>query len=279
MRSTKTPSTAEASSIADRFPSYPLGALNAQQQEQFVRIAEGELCPCKGSTESLAICLESTDDSCALAQEAARVLIRGIQRRHSDPMISKAIADGLKQSAQHHPFALEHAPSQGASKAKVTMVVFADFECPYCKRMAQISDRMLAQFPNDLRVYFLHYPLASHSNATDAAIAAVAAQRQGKFWPYHDKLFQEQQALSRAMDATSLLQQWAKELGMDMKRFQEDMDDPTSYDRVRAQQQQGREANVRGTPSVFINGVAFSDIQSESALRDHIQSLIEEHYP
>src|SRR5690625_7010382 len=69
------------------------------------------------------------------------------------------------------------------------------------------------------------------------------------------------------MDAIPLLRTWAQELGLDLKQFQKDMENPDTYAAVRAQQQQGQDAGIRGTPSVFINGKAFSDIQSEGAIR------------
>lgn len=272
-------SKAEAIQVDKNFPSIPLNELPQDHKAQFIRVADNELCPCKNSVNSLSTCLEAPDATCAQAREAARVLFHGVQRHHTDDELSKSIADALKLAAQQHTFALTNAPAQGAKNPRVTMVIFADFECPYCKRMAQISDRMLRAFPNDLRVYFLHFPLASHHNATDAALAALAAQNQGKFWPYHDKLFQQQQALAQAMDASSLLRKWAEELGLDLKQFQQDIENPTTYERMRAQQQSGRKAHVQGTPAVFLNGVAFPEIGSESALRAHIQSLIEEHTP
>jgi len=278
-RSAQPKTSAEKQGIEARFSAFPMRDLNAQQQAQFTRVAEGELCPCPHATDSLAACFEDANARCDLAREAGRILFRGVQRRQSDPALSKAIADGLKQVQTSHTFALENLPYQGAETPKVTLVVFADFECPYCKRMAQITDRLLEQFPDTLRVYFLHYPLPSHGNATDAAIAAHAAHQQGKFWPYHDRIFQEQQTLSRSMDAIPLLRTWAQELGLDLKQFQKDMENPDTYAAVRAQQQQGQDAGIRGTPSVFINGKAFSDIQSEGAIRAHIQSLIKEHRP
>lgn len=272
-------SNAASDSIDARFKAVSLQDLNDAQQEQFQRIAEGELCPCKGSTESLARCLEAQDGTCKQAHTAARIAQRSITQGHSDAQTALAIQKGLKQAAKSHTFALEGVPYQGAKKPTVTMVVFADFECPYCQRMAKITERMLKAFPKDLRVYFMHFPLASHSNATDAAIAAYAAHKQGKFWPYHDKLFSEQRALQGAIDAEPLLRTWAEELGLDVEKFQEDIDNTESYATVRSQQESGRNAEVRGTPAIFLNGVAFSDIGSERALRAHIQSLIEEHTP
>lgn len=275
-------STATASaepSIDARFKALALDDLNDEEQQQFQRVAEGELCPCKGSTESLARCLEAPKGTCSNARLAGHTLLQNILRGRSDAQLSRAIAQQLKAAANRHTFALEGLPHQGAKKPTVTMVIFADFECPYCKRMAQITDDLLRAYPKDLRVYFMHFPLASHSNATDAAIAAYAAHKQGKFWPYHDKLFNEQRALQRAIDAEPQLQAWAKELGLDIKQFERDIEDAESYAAVRAQQESGRNANVRGTPAIFLNGVAFSDLGSERALRAHIQSLIEENQP
>lgn len=272
------PSTSSAS-IDARFPAFPLDAFDAAQKQQFVRVAESELCPCEGSTDSLATCFEADDVTCGLARDAGRALYAGVKERAPDTVISKRIAKAIQTAQATHTFPLDDAPWRGADKPSVTMVIFADFQCPYCHRMAQMADQLLSAHPNDLRVYFLQFPLAGHSNATDAAIASIAAQKQGKFWAYHDKLFKEQRTLSAAIDAMPILLQWAESLALDTEKFKEDMNDSAIYARVRAEKASGRTANVRGTPAVFLNGVAFSDIGSYAAIQTKVQSLIKDNAP
>ncbi|HIA01226.1 MAG TPA: hypothetical protein EYN06_04600 [Myxococcales bacterium] len=100
-----------------------------------------------------------------------------------------------------------------------------------------------------LRVVFKHFPLGFHVNARPAAAAAIAAQRQGKFWDYHDLLFQNMKRLSR-----SDLINWAKVIGLDLPRFEKDLIDLKVQSQISQEQAEGTRAGVRGTPSVFLNG-------------------------
>ena len=80
--------------------------------------------------------------------------------------------------------------------AKITLVEFADYECPHCKRFQPVLRQILDEFPGDVKLYFKHYPLPQHTNARLAAEAAVAAQKQGKFWQFQDKLWDQQDDLT-----------------------------------------------------------------------------------
>ena len=94
-----------------------------------------------------------------------------------------------------------------------------------------------------------HFPLPSHSFARKAAIGAVAAEKQGKFWEMHEKLFANQKQLSDAK-----VEEIARELGLNMERFDQDLKDPEVQDRIDRDLNIGQQANVRGTPTVFLNG-------------------------
>lgn len=149
------------------------------------------------------------------------------------------------------PWGLAGQPVIGPMDATVTIVVFSDFECPFCSRGA-ITMHALLQDPrwaDDLRVVFMHFPLAFHQDAEPAARASVAAHAQGAFWPYHDRLFDNQRALGRDDLLAS-----AGALGLDVEAFEAVMDDPATAALVQAQMAMGQSLGVRGTPNFFING-------------------------
>src|ERR1019366_6506628 len=145
------------------------------------------------------------------------------------------------------------APQVGGKEPKITLIEFSDFQCPYCSRAKGTLDELQKQYKDDLQITFRHYPLPFHNNAMPAAIAAVAAQEQGKFWQMHDKLFANQQAL-----AVAELEKYAQEIGLDMAKFKAAIDNPKTKTAVEADAKMGSSFGVGGTPSFFINGHSFS---------------------
>ena len=146
-------------------------------------------------------------------------------------------------------FDLSGRPSMGAKDPKVTIVEFSDFQCPYCARAIEPVKALVEAFPDQVAVYFLHFPLSFHEQAMPAAKAAVCAQKQGKFWPMHDKIFEKQSAMS-----DSDLASYARGLELDMKAWDACMADPKTEAFVKADMAQGTDAGVSGTPSFYVNG-------------------------
>src|SRR5262249_55036236 len=108
---------------------------------------------------------------------------------------------------------LGESPVQGSGDAKVTVIVFADFQCPFCARSESTLAQLLQTYGDELRIVFKNYPLPFHDDALLAARAALAANEQGKFWPYHHVLFQHQSALDR-----DSLERFAGDVGMNVVR-------------------------------------------------------------
>jgi len=108
---------------------------------------------------------------------------------------------------------------------------------------------LLEQYPEDVKVIFKNYPLARHAYSKKAAIAAAAAQRQEKFWEYHDRLFENYDRLD-----DQKFREIARELNLDLEKFEKDMNDPATILRVDKDYQLGRSVGVGGTPTVFVNG-------------------------
>jgi protein-disulfide isomerase len=138
----------------------------------------------------------------------------------------------------------------GASHAPVTIVEYADFECPTCKQAAPAVKLLLERFPGRLRVVFRHYPLEQlHPHALAAAQAAECAAGQGKFWEMHDLLFANQEHLKN-----SQLHSYAERLQLDMARYTAEMDDQVHLQTIREDVAGANRSGIRGTPGFFVNG-------------------------
>ena len=139
-------------------------------------------------------------------------------------------------------------PTRGHRNAKVTLVVFTDFECPFCAKAAPRIQSLVDKYRGDLRVVFKNQPLPMHDRARVAAKAALAADEQGKFWPMHDALF-----ASRALDPVSL-EATATELGLDLPRWRAAMAGDAIERRLAADVVDAHRLDVTGTPTFFVNG-------------------------
>jgi protein-disulfide isomerase len=140
-------------------------------------------------------------------------------------------------------------PAKGNPRAPVTVVVFSDFQCPYCSRVEPTLKQVEQAYPQEVRLVWKNKPLDFHPNAMPAALAAEAAREQGKFWPMHDKMFAAQQELSPAA-----YERWARELGLDVARFKAAQASPAVKARVEADDQLAGRLGIDGTPTLVVNG-------------------------
>lgn len=151
---------------------------------------------------------------------------------------------------------LDDAPFRGPARAPVTVAVFSDFECPFCVRLEATLKAIEEAYPGKVRIAFRHMPLPMHEHARLAAKAAVAAESQGRFWQYHDVLVTHRDALDRES-----LRGYARDVGLDLARFDRDLADPKTEKRVSADEMQAASLNVTGTPVAFVNGRRVSGAQ------------------
>jgi len=141
--------------------------------------------------------------------------------------------------------------------ALVTIEEFGDFQCPPCSLMAEALKKIETDYGSRLKMIFHHFPLPMHAHARAAAIAAEAADKQGRFWEMHDLLYKEQGTWSKAPEGpSSLFNSYAGTIGLDMERFNKDLLDPTVVARVEADHELGASRGVTSTPTLFVNGVA-----------------------
>jgi protein-disulfide isomerase len=141
-------------------------------------------------------------------------------------------------------------PVKGSDDAPITIVEFSDFQCPFCSRGAQTLEDVVKEYPGKIKIVFKNLPLPFHPEAKPAAIAALAAGKQGKFWQMHDKLFANQNALG-----SDLYPALAKELGLDVNKFTKDLGDAELAKQVEEDAALAASLGIQGTPGFFVNGV------------------------
>lgn len=161
-----------------------------------------------------------------------------------------------------------NSPFKGPAEAKVSIIEFSDFECPYCSKGKQILEEVLAAYPKDVKVYFKNLPLPFHKEAAPAARAAYAAHKQGKFWEMHDSLFANQ----RNLGADFYLEQ-AKSLGLDIEKFKSDMASEEASKVIKEDEELARKHGIQGTPAFFVNGVL---VRGAFPL-EHFKKIIDRH--
>lgn len=151
-----------------------------------------------------------------------------------------------------HPYKidLKDTPVLGKDKAKYTLVIFSDFQCPYCKLAQATIQELKGIWGDDLRVAFKHLPLSFHENSRPAALAAYAAYKQGKFWEYHDILWNKQENLGE-----ELYLQSAQDLSLDLDKFNFDRASQAAQDYIEASIALAKELEIDGTPAFFFNGI------------------------
>jgi predicted DsbA family dithiol-disulfide isomerase len=194
-------------------------------------------------------------------------------KAHLESQRAQLVASNLRAAAQV-AFLMEpprtnvdaSGPSRGPADAPVVIVAFSDYECPFCKRADPTIEAVLAKYPTQVRLVFRHLPLdALHPHARTAAIASVCAEKQGKFWEYHAKLFENQHALG-----DEDLKKYASGLGLDMSAFDACLTGPEAAERVKVDAETARLAGITGTPAFFINGILLSGAQPLEAFQKWI---------
>src|SRR5262249_40244335 len=160
-------------------------------------------------------------------------------------------------------------PQLGPDNAPVTVVEFADFQCPFCGKAEPAVRQIREKYGDKIKLVYMDFPLPMHNNALDAAKAARCANEQGKFWPYHDQLFANQTKLS-PVD----LKGYAKNLQLDTTKFDACFDQAKYEAEVRKDMAEGQKLGVDGTPSFYIDGRPLIGAQPESAFASIIDEAL-----
>jgi predicted DsbA family dithiol-disulfide isomerase len=162
-------------------------------------------------------------------------------------------------------------PTIGPKDAKVTIFTFQDFECPHSQRGAKTLEPLLKQYAGKVRLVFKNRPLTFHQHAAAAAKAALAAHMQGRFWEYHNLLFENSRKLGEGV-----FLQLAKELHLDIDRFNTDRNSKTVEDQLNADIAEANENSLRSTPTLVMNGVLVTGTRSQSYFNNIMKRLLEQ---
>lgn len=160
-------------------------------------------------------------------------------------------------------------PVRGPANAPVSIVEFSDYQCPFCARSEPIIAEALKAYPDKVNFVYKHFPLVSiHKEAMGAARAAVAAQKQGKAWEMHDKLFQNARELSPEKYLAL-----AREIGLDAEKFEKDMNSPETTAQIQEDMALASKVGVAGTPTIFVGGKLLEN-RSVEGLKAMIDALL-----
>ncbi len=230
--------------------------MSETQKKLALKVMNAQMCNC-GCDMKVAEC-RLRDSSCRRSLIFARTIMDAIREGGSEAKVVEAyqakastFVEAKMPDDRGVVYAIQTSgsPVRGRTEASVTIVEFSDFQCPYCKELQETLDQVLKAFPQDVRLVFKQYPLNIHQYAHQASVAALAAHAQGKFWPLHDKLFQNFSAINEEN-----IKRWARETGLNMGQFEKDMQSGKFETAVQKDMADGAGAKVLGTPTIFVNG-------------------------
>jgi protein-disulfide isomerase len=204
--------------------------------------------------------------------------------KSSAPAVAQAISATQTASAQaeaqqnfrRYDVPTDDDPAIGLANAPITIVEFSDYQCPYCLQWhQQVFNQLRQDYPDKVRFVYRDFPLTSiHPEAGPAAEAANCANDQGAFWPYHDKLFSGQYALSE-----QAYKQYASDLGLDQGRFADCLSSHRYANEVQADFDFASSLGIRSTPTFFVNGIAVVGAQPYNVFKQVIDKELAGEFP
>ncbi len=259
------PSAEDAWKTSQTLGNIDLSGLTPVQKKAVLKVLREESCTCQCGMKA-AECIMK-DPNCSYSRALAKIAIDGVKDGKSLMEISKLMDASPKA---HRPKLLEApvtipvdgAPVRGPANARITLVEFSDFECPYCSAAVKQVDLVMAAYPKDVKLIYKQFPLSMHPHAELAAEASLAAGAQGKFWEMYEVLFKNFQRLSR-----SNIMPKAKDIGLDVDKFKADLESGKFKKDVDKDLADGETAGVYGTPSFYINGKQYNGEVTLAALK------------
>jgi thiol-disulfide isomerase/thioredoxin len=214
------------------------------------------LAPCSDTPVSIAQCIQEKR-ACNKCIPAAKTILRAVRDGYAKDQVEHAFHNRF--DADHvRNVPLDDSPTRGSSSAPIVLVEFADFTCPHCQMLAPQLDKFVDDRKEQIRFAYKFMPLngLGHERAEPAARAAWAAGMQGKFWEMHKKLFDNPERLEQGD-----FESYAKELGLDVAKFRIDMQAPGTTDKINRDRKMGDALDIKGTPTIYINGREYDKSQ------------------
>ena len=234
-------------------PGVDTSPLTPRERRDFSEYVQELPSPCSDVAVPIAQCVLEKRD-CPKCVPAARFVMKAVRSGRSREQL-ELLYKNRYDPATLKTIPIDGSPTLGPSDAPVTIVEFADFQCPVCQGAAPIVEKVVQDHKDKIRFVYKLIALSMHPRAEPAARAAIAAMNQGKFWEFHHRLF-ETQALE-----PSDLDKDARALGLDLSRFQSDQTATATNDRLDRDKQLFDDIHATGTPTIFVNGRDI-DVQS-----------------
>ena len=219
-----------------------------------------------GGSFFIADSLDRTTDQLELATEA----LGDLELAAAAPAARPPSRPNRPDANKEYDVEVGDAPTKGGENAKVTIIEFSDFQCPFCNRVSPTLALIEKEYGDQVQIAFKHMPLSFHAQAPQAHVASEAAHRQGKFWEMHDKIFSNQRDLS-----IPTLEGHARSIGLDMDRYAKDIADGSIKKKIDADLKEASGLNVSGTPAFFINGKFLSGAQPFANFKRLIDAALE----
>ncbi|HEU4408710.1 MAG TPA: thioredoxin domain-containing protein [Polyangiaceae bacterium] len=226
-------------------------SLTPRERREWSSYVSEQLAPCKDTPVPIAQCVREKR-ACKRCLPAARFLVTQVRNGGAREQVLDAYRSRFDNDRVKNVDVAD-TPMKGAPTAPITVVEWADFQCPFCKAASPALDELVTRFPGKVKLYFKNYPLPAHNLAEAAARAAIAAEAQGKFWEMHHKLFESSPA---GLEARGL-ESHARELGLKLDRFKADMESEATTARIAREKKQAETLGFSGTPLIYINGREF----------------------
>lgn len=246
------PASVEEPATPAQLPGVDTSSLTQRELGKWREYVSELLAPCADQPVSIAKCVTESR-ACNACLPAAKFLVERVRRGDARSQVEAAYRTRFSPEAVKS-IDIAGSPTRGAAKPVVTVVEWADFECPFCAVAAPVLKKLVESHPEQVQLVFKHYPLSAHEHSENAARAAVAAQRQNKFWPLQQAMFDAQKS---GLDEPNILK-LAREVGLDIKGFEADLASESTADSVARDRKQADALGLDGTPMIYINGRHFT---------------------
>ncbi len=244
---------------------------NKLSAEQKTRIAKNlnRINNTRGCQGTLANCLAKGDMT---ARRHAGFVARMVRKNKDDKTIEQGVKARAESAFPEEIFNIDLTdhPHKGNPKAKVVIVEYACFECPFCAHLAPRLKNLSKKFGDKIVHYYKFYPVRSHKRGVPSALAGLAAHRQGKFWQMHDFMYRNRADLSDD-DLTN----YAQKSGLDIVQFKAAIKDTKAMRQIERDKLEGMRFGIEGTPTFFINGKMFIGQQDYEEILDRIAEEID----
>ncbi len=243
-------------------PGVDTSAMTPRERHEFTSLVTSLFAPCPSVPVSVATCVLEKR-ACGTCSQAAKYIAHAVRAGAAESDITRAYKDRYDPSGVK-ALPLSGSPSRGPDDAPVTIVEFADFECPHCRAAVPMVDAVTQLHPDKVRLVYKFVVLSMHVHAEAAARAAWAAGQQGKFWEMEHLLFERQEHLEQAD-----LERYAQMLKLDVARWRADMGSQAAKDRLADDRKLEDDLRLAGTPTLYVNGREL-DVEADESLEERV---------